>query len=316
MGIICIKKGHFEIDIEWPARSPAETPCFNWNCCLATWSATAMAAAVPFRQAMSCTWLQESVWMYNNLLANLLFAGSPSRRCAGCRLCKFTLGSKWQSCSHNSSLRVSNVLPSWVERSSVRAIAAACSEFLCIVALRVLDVALSTHVCLQQCIPHSVPTFNAFVLRKISVQMRVPTAWPLDLRALTLGALVVYPFVSQAPHHTFVTLMCSFSFVTALLLSLRAETMECSSEAFVLFTSKEHAKLRHRKVSIQGNEHATMTTNQLLDLLAQPGPATLETAGLQETKFNKFSLKPQPSEVCVSQPQFHRLHDFSRCVCV
>lgn len=58
-GIIYIKKGHFEIDIEWPAKSPAETPCLNWNCCLATWSATAMAAAVPFRQAMSCTWLQK-----------------------------------------------------------------------------------------------------------------------------------------------------------------------------------------------------------------------------------------------------------------
>ena len=48
-----------------------------------------------------------------------------------------------------------------------------CVELLCIVALRVLDVALSTDdtdVCSHQCISHPVPTFNALVLRKISVQ--------------------------------------------------------------------------------------------------------------------------------------------------
>ena len=48
-----------------------------------------------------------------------------------------------------------------------------CVELLCIVALRVLDVALSTDdtdVCSHQCISHPVPTFNALVLRKVSVQ--------------------------------------------------------------------------------------------------------------------------------------------------
>ncbi len=80
-----------------------------------------------------------------------------------------------------------------------------------------------------------------------------------------------------------------------------------------MLSAKEEAKLRHCKVSIQGNEHATMTTNPLF---AQPGPATPETTGLQETKFNKFSLRPHSSEVCVGQPQFHRLHDLSRvCLC-